>query len=126
MIHNRRRKFRIAVLATFFLLFQQITISAYACTPNESPMQPTTMPESCPDSGAPLLRHSPTLCQKHCAPDASSTASLVVPSVPALALAPAAFPLVLIEPGVHQAMQFERSTDRFEPPPRLRYSRLLI
>ncbi len=126
MTHHARQRLRITLLVLFCLLFQQVALAAYACPLDQMPPDPVVMADNCAEMGMEQATVSPALCEKHCAPDLSVPADHAVLNVPALALPPAAFDLVLIEPLSHVALAADEPVDRSDPPPRLRYCSLLI
>ena len=121
----RRRRFRIAITVIVCLLFQQVAMSAYACTMTRMPAVPVAMTEDCAEMGMDVEPESLALCAKHCAPDLSTVADHASLGVPPLALPPA-FELVLAGPSSQLTINAEVTIDRSDPPPRLRYCSLLI
>lgn len=119
-------RFRITLAVIVCLLFQQVATAAYACTLTRMPADPVVMAEDCTEMGMEQATELPALCQKHCAPDLSMAADYAVLGVPALALPPPAFDVVLSEPMSHAALVADVPVDRSDPPPRLRYCSLLI
>ncbi len=126
MQFRRCHRYRIALVVILGLLFQQAATVAYACTMTRMPAEPVPMAEDCAEMGMERATESPALCEKHCTPDQSLVSDHVVLSVPALAVPPASFDLVLAEPVSHVVLVEDVSIDRSDPPPRLRYCSLLI
>ncbi len=121
-----RRRSRMALLLVVSLLFQQLSMVAYACAVVQMPAEPAAMVEPCAGMGMPQAPDSPALCEKHCNPDLATTGDHVKLGVPALALPPPVHdPLLVQTPSVacHASMV---ALERSDPPPRLRYCRLLI
>jgi len=108
------------------LLFQQVAVAAYACDPAARAQAPATASpcEHAQKTATPT--DSSPLCEKHCSPDLTVLTDTASLGVPALALPPMVFTLVVHEPAaslVHDdSVQFTRS----DPPPRLRFCSLLI
>lgn len=121
------------------LLFQQIALASYVCSPLENAPGARSMAAHCAAmaqhavAGAALAGKSdgPTaapsaLCDKHCAPDQTTAAGQVAFSAPAMLL-PSAF--AIVRGDVAQTGQRSNHDDcivRSDPPPRLRYCSLLI
>lgn len=126
MFWRDRHRRRIALAVILCLLFQQAAMAAYACTLTQMPADPVVMAEDCAEMGMEQATESPVLCAKHCMPDLSVAADHVVLNVPALALPPPAFDVLLDEPVSHAVRAADVSIDRSDPPPRLRYCSLLI
>lgn len=126
MTRRGRHRMRIALVVILSLLFQQVAVAAYACTLTRMPTDTVAMAEACEQMGIKQVEQSPVLCAKHCAPDLSIAADHAAPpGVPALALPPVAFGLVLAQ-HVSPVMLTEVSVARSDPPARLRYCSLLI
>lgn len=126
MFWRDRHRRRIALAVTLCLLFQLVAMAAYACTLTQMPADPVVMAEDCAGMGMEQAQEAPALCAKHCAPDLTVLADHAAPSVPALALPPPVFALMLAQPVSHVALTAEVPIDRSDPPPRLRYCSLLI
>ena len=126
MTRRARQRFRIVVVLIFCLLFQQAALAAYSCPLEQMPAGTSAMAEHCAGMGMKQAQDNPALCQKHCVPDTSVAADHVSPAVPALALPPAAHPLVLVQEISHVTVQAEVRIARSDPPSRLRFCTLLI
>lgn len=126
MNFHARQRLRITLLVVLCLLFQQVALAAYACPLDQMPPDPVAMAEDCAEMGMKQATESPALCAKHCSPDLSVAADHVLLNVPAIALPPMAFDLVLVEPLSHVALVADVPVARSDPPPRLRYCSLLI
>ena len=126
MIHRDRHRLRIALVVVLCLLFQQVALAAYICPLEQMPPEKAAMVEHCAEMGMPKAQDNPSLCAKHCNPDQGVAADSAKLSVPALAIAPLAYPLVLAEPVSHVAVQSEVFVAGADPPPRLRFCSLLI
>jgi hypothetical protein len=126
MTRHARQRLRIAVLVIFCLLFQQAALAAYLCPMEQMPAETSAMAEHCAAMGMEQSQDNPALCQKHCTPDISVAADHASPSVPALALAPLAYALVVAQPVSHVTVQAEVPIAPSDPPPRLRFCSLLI
>ena len=121
-----RHRLRVALVVMLCLLFQQLALAAYACPMEQMPPEMTAMAERCAEMGMQQAEDNPALCAKHCTPDHSTTAEPAKLSVPAAALPPLAFALVLASPATPAVVQAEIPIARSDPPPRLRYCSLLI
>lgn len=121
-----RQRLRIALMVIFCLLFQQAALAAYLCPMEQMPVESSAMAEHCAEMGMKQAQENPALCQKHCAPDVSVAADHASPTVPALALAPLAYALVVVQPISHVTVQAEVPIAPSDPPPRLRFCSLLI
>jgi hypothetical protein len=126
----RRRAPWIAVLLTIALLFSQGLVAAYACTIGDGPAARLSgkvrMVEHMPNcSGMDDEQPAPAnLCQSHCLP-AQPAQQLDTPTAP-IALQPA----LIVQMATSVAVALHAPTDvvpaAAAPPPRLRFSRLLI
>ena len=126
MFRRARTRFRLGLLVVGCLLFQQVAVAAHACERARMPAATAATMTHCPGMGmAPATPESPTLCEKHCAPDQSPVSDATTLGVPALALPPA-FAIVSTAPAVQVAQHQEVPISRSDPPPRLRYCSLLI
>lgn len=123
---SRRSRFRIAVAVLLCLLFQQVAMAAYACPLKQPPATARVMVEDCARMGMEGAMDPTALCQKHCAPDHTVIVDHAVPTVPALALPPPPFALVLSQPASRVAPRADVPIARSDPPPRLQYCSLLI
>lgn len=72
------------------------------------------------------VRDVPALCQKHCVPDLSVAADHATLAVPAVALPPPVFQVVLVQAAPYAVMLSGWPASRSDPPPRLRFCSLLI
>lgn len=121
----RRLRFRIALLLMGCLAFQQMAAAAYACTVSQ--MSVATMPgmTDCKDMAMPVPQ-PPTLCEKHCHPDASTLTDAKLLHVPPLALPALGFATSWSIPA--NSVQHYRDVPvyRSDPPPTLRFCSLLI
>jgi hypothetical protein len=119
-----RHRLRIALVAIFCLLFQQLAVAAYACEPSARAAHASTSSHCEQMSGK--AQDSSPLCEKHCAPDQSTAADHVQLSVPAVALGSIEFASLLAAPDAGIALRADVPVSRSDPPPRLRYCSLLI
>lgn len=114
----------VALLTTFCLLFQQTVVTASACAMDAMPTHATAMANLC--AGMAMATDSPALCKSHCAPDLAIVPDYKWPSVHFVAMSPSPLDLLLVpvltDPGVAAIKPVHRS----DPPPRVRYCRLLI
>jgi hypothetical protein len=115
----------LALLITFCLLFQQAVVAATVCDMSAAPAaKATMMPEHC--AGMDMARDWPGLCRSHCAPDLAVVPDYTWPPVHFVAMEPPPIDLLsersLADPGAPKLVAVHRS----DPPPRLRYCRLLI
>lgn len=121
---TRRTRLRLALLALCALLFQQLALTAYACSlpqatvPAQAAMQSmASMP--CCDGMTSMIQHARALCVQHCAQQTPAPQDARSPTVPVLALPPQ--PPVLV---VAASLQSPRFDDRAaadlgaSPPPR--------
>jgi hypothetical protein len=116
-----------AFLLVLGLLLQQLSMVAYACAVVQMPPEPAAMVEACAGMGMPQAPDSPALCEKHCNPDPATTGDHVKLGVPALALPPLVHdPLLAHAPSADACHAYMVALERSDPPPRLRYCRLLI
>ena len=121
-----RHRLRIALVAIFCLLFQQLAVAAYACEPPASAAQ-ASMPPDCEQMQMPgEAQDSSPLCGKHCTPDQATTADHVQLSVPAVAMGPVVFASLLASKDAGDALRAHVPVSCSDPPPRLRYCSLLI
>jgi hypothetical protein len=127
MFLRPRQRLLIALVVACCLLFQQVALAAFACSPAlaAQPAMPAGMEHCQQMQMPPAPAPSAVLCEKHCSPDQFLTSDASAPGVPAMA-PPPAFSLVLFEPVSHAARQVEVPIARSDPPPRLRYCSLQI
>jgi len=126
MLLKTRHRFVVALIVIASLLFQQVAVAAYACDPvarNAS----TALASHCEHSQKPpeSAKSSP-LCEKHCTPDSTVLTDTAVLGVPAMALPPVLFTLVVHEPAASHTHGDAVRLTRSDPPARLRYCSLLI
>lgn len=96
--HHRRLRLRIAFLAVLALLFQQLALAAYACTPVNPAPASADMTAPCDGMPMPPDPQHPALCLAHCAQQAVTAQQAQAPTVPPL-LMPALLPEA-VEPAV--------------------------
>lgn len=101
-------------------------MAAYACTMTQMPADPVAMVQDCAAMASEQAQRSDAVCQKHCAPDPTSASTQNLPAVPALALPPVSFGLTISHGAAQAAFVPDVAFARWDPPPRLRYCRLLI
>ena len=123
MTRHRRQRLMTSLVLIAFLLFQQVAMAAYACTMTQAPENAAAMSGECAAMSTPLP--STAVCEKHCSPDPTFTNGQTIPVPPALALPPVVHDLVLLQP-YRTATINDVPLARSDPPPRLRYCRLLI
>jgi len=121
---TRRRRIRIALLTIFCLLFQQMAVAAYVCTLEAGPGSAVRVAD-CHQPVPERTELPDPVCAKHCAPDTATSAEARVLSVPAAVLPPLLHLPVLVGPGGDEVRLADASPAP-DPPPRLRYARLLI
>jgi hypothetical protein len=113
-----------ALLITFCLLFQQVVVAATVCDMASMPAIGAAMSDHC--AGMKMAKESPGLCRSHCAPDLVVMPDYKWPPIHFVAMLPPPLDLLfeqpLADPGVPKLVAVHRS----DPPPRLRYCRLLI
>ncbi|MEO6226403.1 MAG: hypothetical protein ABIO61_00905 [Thermomonas sp.] len=134
MPRSRRQRSVIVLLVTACLLLQQVVMSALACTMPLVPAAAASVSMSAamtPDCQAMMAAEHPApgidaLCEKHCAPDPTSASTSSIPSIPALALPPLLHALALAPATQSCDYGSGEVFTRSDPPPRLRYCRLLI
>lgn len=125
MFRRRRLSSRVAWAVLLAFLFQQVAMAAYAC-PIETPPVPQVMMAGCegmeiPDQAA------PSLCEKHCNPDRSTTPDLRTAQVPPMALPPPHFDLAASLPPQMLAQYYQNvPTCRSDPPATERFCSLQI
>lgn len=118
---------RIVWLTLFCLLFQQLSMAAFACPLSQMPAQPNVMPTLCEAMGMVQKVHSsPALCFAHCNPDTAASVAAHVSDVPPLALPPPAFARITTALVSTQLRLAEVPAHRSDPPPMLRFCSLLI
>lgn len=128
MIDGMSRLARQRLIATLVLiaslLFQQVAMAAYVCTPPQITVVSAAMAKDCEGMQSVPAQQPDTVCQKHCAPDPTSADTSSIPPVPPLVL-----PSVIhaFAPTTHTVdVASSEVVARVHPPPRLRYCRLLI
>jgi hypothetical protein len=130
---TRRFRLRLALLAVLALLFQQVALASYLCSPADIPANNVAMSTHCDEmpmvKGNTPAKATPVLCAQHCAQQTATTQDARLPNVPPLllpALLPAA-PAVVISPAQVAATR-DLADARRTPglPPALRYRVLLI
>lgn len=124
---RRRSRSRMAFLLVLGLLLQQLSMVAYACAVVQLPVESAAMVEACVEMGKDQqVPDSPLLCEKHCNPDRATVGDHVKVGVPALALPPLVHVSLLAHAASTACLASTVAVDRSDPPPRLRYCRLLI
>ncbi len=130
---NRRTRLRLALLAVLALLFQQVALASYLCSPADMPASNVAMSTHC--DGMPMVegktpaKAAPALCMQHCAQQTPTMQDARLPSVPPLllpALLPTA-PAVVTSPAriaATRGLADARRTPGLSPA--LRYQILLI
>ncbi|MGB4858877.1 MAG: hypothetical protein WBP11_06060 [Dokdonella sp.] len=108
------------------LLFQQLTMAAYACTMTQMPADEVMMAADCDAVASKQFEPSTTICQKHCNPDATSASTQSPLEVPALGLPPVSFGLAFVPEEDQSEYVSQGAFAPPDTPPRLRYCRLLI
>ena len=123
--YRQRRRNRVSWLVLFALLFQQLAMSAYACTLTKLAPAPVAAMANCPDLSMPASHFSP-LCDKHCHPDHATASPLPLLTVPPLGLPPPSFDLVSNARPVIDRRYIGVPIRRSDPPPLLRFCSLQI
>lgn len=127
MCRAARHRWKTALVLIVCLLIQQLSMSALACTMPQIPATPVGMSQECAEMMSTQQPHPSTaLCEKHCAPDATSASTPSIPVLPALALPPVMHALPLSQGPPPSELWSDALYARSDPPPRLRYCRLLI
>jgi hypothetical protein len=126
MLFRSRHRFVVALIVVGSLLFQQVAVAAYACDPAARSQAPAPTHHCEHAQKAPAPNASSPLCEKHCTPDLTVLTDTAALGVPALALPPVVFTLVVHEPAAPLTFGDTVSLTRSDPPPRLRYCSLLI
>jgi len=122
---RQRRRSRISWLVLFALLFQQLALSAYACTLTTTPSAPVVAMANC--TGMPMKAPpASSLCDKHCHPDNATVSPLLSVTVPPLGLPPPVFDLVSHPLSVADQRYVDVPISRSDPPPLLRFCSLQI
>jgi hypothetical protein len=125
MLGRSRHRFLVALIVIGSLLFQQVAVAAYACDP--AVRTPTSAPAShCEHHQKVPPPEASPLCEKHCTPDLTVLTDSAALGVPALALPPMVFMLVVHEPAAPLTLGDTVPLTRSDQPPRLRYCSLLI
>jgi hypothetical protein len=125
MLLRARHRFFVALIVIGSLLFQQVAVAAYACDP--AARSSSSAPAShCEHTQKAAPAKSSPLCEKHCTPDLTVLTDTASLGVPALALPPMVFTLVVHEPAATLTESDSVPLTRSDPPPRLRYCSLLI
>ncbi len=114
----------LALLTTFCLLFQQVAVATSACFMDSAPMSALSMSDHC--VGMDMAKHSPMLCKSHCAPDLTVVPVYKWPPVHFVAMLPPPLDLLFVQDLPDSGMPVITPVHRSDPPPRLRYCRLLI
>ncbi len=122
---RQRRRNRVSWLVVFALLFQQLAMSAYACTLTRSAPTAVAVMANCPGMPMPAAHSSP-LCDKHCNPDRATASSLLAITVPALGLPPPGFALIANPPTRIDRRYLDVPVSRSDPPPLRRFCSLQI
>ncbi len=123
---RHRLRFRITLLVMVCLLFQQIAVAAYACTLSQMPIAPAPTTSDCSDMAMPAPQ-LPTLCEKHCNPDASTLADAKLRHVPPSAWPALSFGPAWSLPPIAAARHYRNvPVCRSDPAPTLRFCSLLI
>lgn len=123
---RQRRRTRVSWLVVFALLFQQLTLSAYACTLTTPPPEAVATSNVCSGMAMPATAvQSSPLCAKHCAPERATTSPPLSVTVPPLALPPPSFDLLSNPPTIIDR-RYDVSICRSDPPPLLRFCSLQI
>lgn len=123
---RQRRRTRVIWLVLFALLFQQLAMSAYACTRTTMPVsEPAGAMANCAEMSTPASHPSPQ-CEKHCHPDHATASSLVAITVPPLALPPQHFDLMWSPTAIVDRRYVDVPISRSDPPPLLRFCSLQI
>jgi hypothetical protein len=114
----------LALLITFCLLFQQVVVAATACDMTAAPAaRVAAMSNHC--AGMDMAHDWPVLCKSHCAPDLAVVPDYKWPPVHFVAI-PLPLDLLLWQPIADPDVPKLVAVHRSDPPPRLRYCRLLI
>jgi hypothetical protein len=122
----RSRRVRLVWLALLMLLFQQVTLSTYACPIAETRLPTESMMLGCdgmemPDPAATAL------CDQHCFSDYVAGPDLRGPQAPPLAMTPLHFALAAtLLPSVEARSYQDVPTSRSDPPPAQRFCSLQI
>lgn len=131
---SRRIRLRIALLAILSLLFQQVALASYLCSPADIPAGNAAMGTHCDGmamvDGVNPAKAAPALCTHHCAQQTPTAQDARLPSVPPLLL-PALLPptpLAVAASPARLAATRNLAEARRTPglPPALRYQVLLI
>ena len=122
---RQRRRNRVSWLVLFALLFQQLAMSAYACTFTTPPSVPVAVMANCAGMSMPASHPSP-LCDKHCHPDHATASPQLAITVPPLGLPPPGFDLVPNPLTIVDRRYVDVPISRSDPPPLLRFCSLQI
>lgn len=92
---TRRIRLRLTLLAALALLFQQVALAAYLCSPADIPAGNVALSTHCDTmamaDGVKPTKAAPALCMQHCAQQTPMAQDARLPSVPPLLL-PALLP----------------------------------
>ncbi len=129
MSRSIRQRLATVLIVIASLLFQQFALAAYVCTASV-PSQTVAMADGCASTASGTasqpIQQPDAICQKHCASDPTSASTQNLLGVPALALPPVIFDLRLSDEPGQATVVTDIAFARWDPPPRLRYCRLLI
>ncbi|WP_111267921.1 hypothetical protein [Marilutibacter maris] len=124
-LRRDRPRSRMAWLALWVLLLQQLALVAYACPIAETPAPPQAM-AGCGAMEMPDP-DTPALCDQHCLRGHVAAPDLKAPQVPALALPPVQFALTeAMLPPVRAQSYLDVPVCRSDPPPAQRFCSLQI
>lgn len=130
---TRRTRLRLALLAVLALLFQQVALASYLCSPADMLASNVAMSTHC--DGMPMVdgvspaKAAPALCMQHCAQQTPTTQDARLPNVPPLllpALLPAAPAVVTSLAWIAATRDLADARRTSGLPPALRYQVLLI
>lgn len=122
---RQRRRNRVSWLVLFALLFQQLALSAYACTLTTLPSAPVAVMANCAGMSMPASHPSP-LCDKHCHPDHVAGSPLLTLTIPPLGLPPPRFDFMSKSKARFDRCYVDVPISRSDPPPLLRFCSLQI
>lgn len=126
MSRHTRQRFMTTLVLIASLLFQQVAMAAYVCTMPQMQAASAMMADDCVAMESPPAQPPDTVCQKHCAPDPTSSDTSSIPPVPALTLPPLLHAFVLAPASRGCVYASSDVFARSHPPPHLRYCCLLI
>jgi hypothetical protein len=117
---------RVALMAIFCLLAQQVALAAYLCPVDSTRVEMSAVAGGCVGMNMAHVQSDLGLCAKHCHPDQTAATDAAKLSVPPLALPSPMYFASGLQPLSPIATCNDVPIARSDPPPRLQYCSLLI